>query len=49
MVEIHGKFDVELFYKTLAKILSRRENADITVTVTMEDNSELKEKQKMDS
>lgn len=46
MLEVHGKFDVELFCKTLAKILSQRENADITVTVTMKEHSEIKEKQK---
>lgn len=44
MVEVKGKFNVELFYKTLAKILSQRENADITVTVTTEENSEITDK-----
>lgn len=48
MVEVHGKFDVELFYKTLAKILSQRENADITVTVTMKETPKTTNSEKME-
>ncbi len=48
MVEVKGKFNVELFYKTLAKILSQRENVDITVTVTMKDTSKTTNNEKME-
>lgn len=32
-MEIHGEFNVQLFYDTLARILSERENVKITVKV----------------
>ncbi len=35
-MEVQGKFDVELFWKTMAIILSNKTNTKITVEVTRE-------------
>lgn len=32
-IQVNGKFDVDRFFQTLARILSLRENLSITVTV----------------
>lgn len=42
-MEVHGQFDVKKFYETLARIISKRENVNITVTVTKEESKEPKE------
>lgn len=36
IMEVQGKFDVELFWKTMAIILSNKTNTKITVEVTRE-------------
>lgn len=35
-MEVKGTFDVQRFYETLAMIISRRENVEITVKVQQE-------------
>jgi hypothetical protein len=36
-IQVNGKFDVDRFFQTLARILSLRENLSITVTVHKDD------------
>lgn len=44
-MEVEGTFDAERFFKTLALILSRKEQAEITVSVKKpEGNAEKMEK-----
>lgn len=42
---MHGTFDAQRFFDTLAMIVSRRENVKITVKVTQEPKEQNQEKQ----
>lgn len=41
-MDIQGTFNTKIFFETLARIISNRENVSVTVTVTQK----LKEKEK---
>lgn len=44
MAEIHGTFDAERFFQTLARLISQREHAKVTVTVKKTDKNENSQK-----
>ena len=44
-MEIHGTFDAQRFFDTLAMIISRRENVKVTVKVTQGPKERHQEKQ----
>ena len=44
MAEIHGTFDAERFFNTLAMLISQREHAKVTVTVKKTDKKDKNQK-----